>query len=215
MSVYYLKNRYKNELNEANQKTYDQLDMYIRNSRVDSNRADELLQEIYLHALEAQKKDRLLIDVIGRNPKEYCDELVRELPNNSFKQTMKLFVYIFIVSICILFMNKTMTGSFSISLLDFILFPVLCFGLVLFSRWLIKKRVYKNKRLFFLPVFCLIVLSSLITISIEKLIDLEKFVYQVPPILSLVFTFIISFITWNILIKGNGFLNKVFSYKKV
>ncbi|WP_143416220.1 DUF1129 family protein [Geobacillus sp. E263] len=76
-----LNNEKRKQLNEHNRNYYEDMLVYIRSHLLLSEQqSEELLMELLDHLLEAQKHGKSAEDVFGKDPKAYCDELIRQLP---------------------------------------------------------------------------------------------------------------------------------------
>ena len=85
-------NSKREQLNEDNQKYYEQLIVYIRSQfLVNERQTEEVLTEMLDHLLLAQHKGQSAKDVFGRTPKEFADEVLDALPKDR-KRSQWLFV---------------------------------------------------------------------------------------------------------------------------
>jgi DNA-binding ferritin-like protein (Dps family) len=89
-----LNNVRREELNKENKKYYEDMLLYIRTSDVAEQEGEELLLEILEHLLEAQENGQTAEEVFGDRPKEYCDELLRDLPKEPAGQKLWMYFYI-------------------------------------------------------------------------------------------------------------------------
>lgn len=76
-----LNNEKRKQLNQHNEEYYSKMLIYIRSHlTLSEQQSEELLMELLDHLLEAQNKGKTAEEVFGEDPKEYCDELIRQLP---------------------------------------------------------------------------------------------------------------------------------------
>lgn len=73
-------NKLQDAMSPENLSYYQDMIVYIRSSRMQEAKSEELLLEIAQHLLEAQDKGRTARDVFGSDPEAYCKELVEQLP---------------------------------------------------------------------------------------------------------------------------------------
>lgn len=87
-----LNNEKRKQLNEHNRNYYEDMLVYIRcHLLLSEQQSEELLIELLDHLLEAQKHGKSAEDVFGKDPKTYCDELIRQLPKEK-KRNIYAFV---------------------------------------------------------------------------------------------------------------------------
>ncbi|WP_047981027.1 DUF1129 family protein [Ornithinibacillus contaminans] len=84
-----LNNEMREKLTEENKKIYEDMLVYIRlNAKKSEQDTEEVLLEILEHLLEAQSADKTAYDVFGDDLKQYCDELIAEIPGEKQSKTL-------------------------------------------------------------------------------------------------------------------------------
>jgi uncharacterized membrane-anchored protein len=92
-----LNNEKRKQLNEHNRNYYEDMLVYIRSHLLLSEQqSEELLMELLDHLLEAQKHGKSAEDVFGKDPKAYCDELIRQLPKEKKRNIYAFIGYLMI-----------------------------------------------------------------------------------------------------------------------
>jgi uncharacterized membrane-anchored protein len=92
-----LNNEKRKQLNEHNRNYYGNMLVYIRSHLLLSEQqSEELLMELLDHLLEAQKHGKNAEDVFGKDPKAYCDELIRQLPKEKKRNIYAFIGYLMI-----------------------------------------------------------------------------------------------------------------------
>jgi uncharacterized membrane-anchored protein len=92
-----LNNEKRKQLNEHNRNYYEDMLVYIRSHLLLSEQqSEELLMELLDHLLEAQKHGKSAEDVFGKDPKAYCDELIRQLPKEKRRNIYAFIGYLMI-----------------------------------------------------------------------------------------------------------------------
>jgi uncharacterized membrane-anchored protein len=92
-----LNNEKRKQLNEHNRNYYGNMLVYIRSHLLLSEQqSEELLMELLDHLLEAQKHGKSAEDVFGKDPKAYCDELIRQLPKEKKRNIYAFIGYLMI-----------------------------------------------------------------------------------------------------------------------
>jgi uncharacterized membrane-anchored protein len=90
-------NEKRKQLNEHNRNYYEDMLVYIRSHLLLSEQqSEELLMELLDHLLEAQKHGKSAEDVFGKDPKAYCDELIRQLPKEKRRNIYAFIGYLMI-----------------------------------------------------------------------------------------------------------------------
>ncbi|PAV30680.1 hypothetical protein CIL05_06150 [Virgibacillus profundi] len=98
-----LNNEKREQLNEANLAYYEDMLLYIRLSSARSEQyTEETLLELLEHLLQAQEEGRSAADVFGNNPKEYCQELIGEIPEETRKKQVRFSIYIILQFLAII-----------------------------------------------------------------------------------------------------------------
>ncbi|MGG3725229.1 hypothetical protein ABES20_14880, partial [Geobacillus stearothermophilus] len=143
------------------------LQLYIKNSDINSEQADEVLEEILDHILEAQKNGEKIDKIIGNNLEEFCNSVIENLQKPSLFSTIKFFVGVYIISIWNTLINKCIFNEFFISWLDFTINPILVFCSPLIFRKLTKKKILNNRVHVFLPMQLIIMLISMMLLIFD------------------------------------------------
>ncbi|MCO7127099.1 DUF1129 family protein [Sporolactobacillus shoreicorticis] len=79
-------------LTKENEKYYDDMLVYIRiKSKVSAQESEEILMELLDHLIEGQQDGKTAADIFGKNPKGYADELISELPKETFRTRLPFF----------------------------------------------------------------------------------------------------------------------------
>lgn len=109
-----LNNEKRKALTKVNQGYYEEMLVYIRlNMNRSEQETEEVLMELLEHLLEAQNEGRTAREVFGDNPKEYCEEIIQEIPQEKKSETIQFMSYIICYFLAI--------GAFSYGILGFIL----------------------------------------------------------------------------------------------
>ncbi|GGE69889.1 putative membrane-anchored protein [Priestia taiwanensis] len=110
------------------------------------------------HLLEAQKNGKTAFNVVGKEPKKYCDELIEALPKPTFWQRVNdsLFVYMFMLSFILIvdtivsfFLNQAETNAqtFIVNPLGILLIILLASIMLFLSPKHSRKTAVMKKRL--------------------------------------------------------------------
>lgn len=91
-------NQKRDELNEENLADYEDMLLYIRLSSAKSEHdTEEILLELLEHLLQAQNEGKTAKDVFGHNLKEYCQEIIEEIPSETRKRQLRFATYIALI----------------------------------------------------------------------------------------------------------------------
>ncbi|MRG86809.1 DUF1129 family protein [Salinibacillus xinjiangensis] len=81
-----LNNQKRKQLTKENETYYDDMLLYLRTHiSLSEQQTEELLMELLDHLLEAQKQGKTAVEIFGTDSKSYCDEMVKQLPKEGFK----------------------------------------------------------------------------------------------------------------------------------
>lgn len=90
-----LNNELREQLNKENLAAYEDMLTYIRlSSNKSEQQTEEVLLELLEHLLEAQKSGKTAKDIFGEDLKQYCDELINEIPGEKMTKNMRFWSYI-------------------------------------------------------------------------------------------------------------------------
>jgi DNA-binding ferritin-like protein (Dps family) len=79
-------------LTKENEKYYDDILVYIRiKSKASEQESEEILMELLDHLIEGQQDGKKAADIFGDDPKGYADELISELPKETFRTRLPFF----------------------------------------------------------------------------------------------------------------------------
>lgn len=149
-------------LTKENEKYYSNLLMYIRSRlSISEHSTEEVLMEMLDHLLEGQEEGKTAKKIFGENPKEYADELIRQLPKEKKRDLFQfgtqivinmLGWFLMIRGIVIVIISQFMEVDNSIYLYsDLALFGAILIGGVL-GVWMIlttiNKTVFGQKKSF-------------------------------------------------------------------
>lgn len=98
-----LNNEKRKELIEENLAYYEDMLLYIRLSSARSEQyTEEVLLELLEHIIQAQEEGRSAVDVFGNNPKDYCQDLIGEIPKETRKRQVRFSTYIILQFLAII-----------------------------------------------------------------------------------------------------------------
>ncbi|WP_010098144.1 DUF1129 family protein [Ornithinibacillus scapharcae] len=90
-----LNNEMRKELTEENEAIYGDMLVYIRlNAKKSEQQTEEVLLELLEHLLQAQKEGKSAKDVFGSDLKQYCEEVIKEIPGEKKSQTLLFGTYL-------------------------------------------------------------------------------------------------------------------------
>ena len=161
-------------LTEENEKVYGDILLYIRLSSVDEKWSEELLLEILDHILEAQEEGKSAREIVGNDPKAYCEELLAELPKDNNKWFQKDFASFLVVPYAMYFLPKAFLGELTLSIFNVVLAPLLFIMTIYTFFWAIKKETYARRKLqrfsyYLVPFFSLFL--SMVMIGLHEFIN--------------------------------------------
>lgn len=85
------------ELTKENEAIYEDMLVYIRlNANKSEQQTEEVLLELLEHLLHAQNEGKSAHDVFGNDLKQYCDDLIKEIPGEKKSQTLLFGAYLII-----------------------------------------------------------------------------------------------------------------------
>ena len=85
------------KLNAANRAIMDEIKTYMLTGPASPSVTKKVLAELEDHLLLAQKDGKTFEDVFGKDPKAFCDELIREIPRQTLWQRAGLLLYALLI----------------------------------------------------------------------------------------------------------------------
>lgn len=114
-------NQLREQLHEENKKVYEDMLLYIRtNTNKSEQQTEEVLLELLEHFIAAQAEDKSAQEIFGEDIKEYCDEILEEIPGE--KKSVSLLFGAFLL------LDLLGIMSFTYGTLGFILHKVFDLG---------------------------------------------------------------------------------------
>lgn len=80
------------ELSANNKELLDEMKFYLLTGPTSESKARRVLEELEDHLLLAQQDGKTFEDVFGKDPKAFCDELMKEIPKPSLLERSKLLI---------------------------------------------------------------------------------------------------------------------------
>ncbi|MWV47072.1 DUF1129 family protein [Paenibacillus sp. HJL G12] len=197
-------NRLREQMTPANKDFYEDIVVYVRDSRADRQQAEKRLLELAKDVLDAQKKGTSASKLFGGNAEEYARTVVETLPSVKPVEGAAYYIMIAWTALTILFLIETVVGFGSqlagysgsslnrVSLLAIILVAV---GSIVIMEVLIKSlskpQENENRKpginLKAIGIYLIIaVVVMAIGFSLRNMLP----VFTIPPVLSLVFCII-------------------------
>ncbi|MGN1385586.1 MAG: DUF1048 domain-containing protein [Bacillus sp. (in: firmicutes)] len=157
-------------LSEENEKVYGDILLYIRLSSVDEKWSEELLLEILDHILEGQAEGKSAREIVGDDPKAYCEELLAELPKDK-KWFKKDYLGFLVIPYAMYLIPNAFLGGLSLSFFNVVLAPLFFVTTIYTFLWALKKETYSKHKLlyYFVPFFSLFL--SIIMTGLHEFID--------------------------------------------
>lgn len=142
-----LNNTYREQLNEENEKFYDDILVYIRAKSFfkDERQVEESLLEILTDIIEAQNQEVKASDYFGKNPKEISDEILKNTNKMSFKDMIKLILSTMGLYTLVTVLPKLINPSEGLDLGKFFIGLVITFLFAEFIINFVGNTVYSNK----------------------------------------------------------------------
>ena len=166
-----LNNIYREQLNEENEKFYDDILIYIRAKSFlkDEKQVEESLLEILTDIIEAQNQEVKASDYFGKNPKEVSDEILNNINKMSFKGMINFIFSSMGLYTLVTVLPKLINPSEGLDLGEFFIGLVITFLFAEFIINLVGNTVYSNKskKLTFI-IFVLCCLYIGLVISMEQ-----------------------------------------------
>ncbi|GGA84406.1 DUF1129 family protein [Ornithinibacillus halotolerans] len=97
-----LNNELREKLTATNKEIYEDMLVYIRLNNKSEQHTEEVLYEILEHLIQAQEEGKTAQEVFGNNLKAYCDDLIKEIPNEKKSLAFLFGSYIIIYFLAIL-----------------------------------------------------------------------------------------------------------------
>ncbi|PFC71689.1 hypothetical protein CN290_20375 [Bacillus cereus] len=143
-------------LSNEGQKFLDDTQGYLRIKGIRETDITSFIEDAELHLIEGEKKGKTVSDIFGHAPKEYANQLAKEMDIDR-KGNYKLLFY-FIVNLLAFTMMKSVFFSaadhrLSYSLIELIGYPIMIFVGITVLIWGMRTTSFKRKRTEFLIMY--------------------------------------------------------------
>lgn len=166
-----LNNTYREQLNEENEKFYDDILVYIRAKSFlkDEKQVEESLLEILTDIIEAQNQEVKASDYFEKNPKEISDEILKNTNKMSFKDMIKLILSTMGLYTLVTVLPKLINPSEGLDLGKFFIGLVITFLFAEFIINFVGNTVYSNKsKKFTFTIVALVCIYICLIISMKQ-----------------------------------------------
>jgi DNA-binding ferritin-like protein (Dps family) len=212
-----LNNEKRKQLNEHNRNYYEDMLVYIRSHLLPSEQqSEELLMELLDHLLEAQKHGKSAEDVFGKDPKAYCDELIRQLPK---EKKRNIYAFIGYLMIQLFALTNLATGAVELVVelftdvddtvylgkafvLFVIGFAIILLGVAIIVLWIRKSTFHDDSNPFnskvktFLIVWFVFCIVFGMFVLVERLVPEFGYRIEAGGIVRLLFGLLVLAVTW-------------------
>ncbi|QCS54432.1 DUF1129 family protein [Priestia flexa] len=120
--------RLKLRLTKYNKQQFEEFCLYLSSSDLDTEKRNEIRDEILDHLLEGEKQGKGFQDLFGQNPREYTQQIVEQLPKSSLKEKITLALSILLISTIIIFSRSHNDSSVFV---DLTLFSILSSAVII------------------------------------------------------------------------------------
>ena len=149
--------------------------VYLITKGIKEEDVDAFLEDAELHLIEGEKEGKTVSDIFGDSPKEYANQLAKEMGIDR-KGNYKLLLY-FIVNLLAFTMMKSVFFSetdhrLSYSLIELIGYPIMIFAGIIVLIWGMRTASFKRKRIEFLIIY---ISGAVWFLSIFSIALLNKF----------------------------------------
>ncbi|WP_377864557.1 DUF1129 domain-containing protein [Bacillus sp. R86525] len=176
-------------LSNEGQKFLDDTQGYLRTKGIRETDIISFIEDAELHLIEGEKKGKTVSDIFGHAPKEYANQLAKEMDIDR-KGNYKLLLYL-IVNLLAFTMMKSVFFSeadhrLSYSLIELIGYPIMIFAGITVLIWGMRTAAFKRKRteflimyisgaIWFLSIFSIALLNNFYGTTFIKFTVIESF----------------------------------------
>ncbi|WP_088350509.1 DUF1129 domain-containing protein [Bacillus cereus] len=177
-------------LSNEGQKFLDDTQGYLRTKGIREADIISFIEDGEVHLIEGEKRGKSVNDIFGHAPKEYANQLAKEMEVDK-KGNYKLLLY-FIINLLAFTMMKSVFFSeidhrLSYSLIELIGYPIMIFVGIIVLIWGMRTASFKRKRteflimyisgaMWFLLIFSIALLNNFYGTTFIKFTSTESFI---------------------------------------
>ncbi|PGK47102.1 hypothetical protein CN907_02900 [Bacillus anthracis] len=178
-------------LSNEGQKFLDAIQGYLRTKGIRETDIISFIEDAEVHLIEGEKRGKSVSDIFGYDPKEYANQLAKEMDIDR-KGNYKLLLY-FIVNLLAFTMMKSVFFNeadhrLSYSLIELIGYPIMIFVGITVLIWGMRIASFKRKRteflimyisgaIWFLSIFSIALLNKFYGTTFIKFTSTESFIF--------------------------------------
>ncbi|SFB25904.1 Uncharacterized membrane-anchored protein [Lentibacillus halodurans] len=140
----------KTELSTKSREFLEDLRVYLFSNGKNSDDIQDIVEELEVHLMEAEKEGKSVEKIIGHSPKEYMEQLSNELAAD-YKSWFKYVMLIILGSFSFSLANDLFEGTLSYSVLELIghvvLGVIFIFGMLMTFKYIVGNKLSKWKEL--------------------------------------------------------------------
>ncbi|RDY70464.1 hypothetical protein DXT76_12830 [Halobacillus trueperi] len=162
-------------LTKKSEKFLESLHLYLISSGKKEAEAYEIVEELRDHLTEAEKEGKDVNDIIGQSPKEYMEQVSKEMPFD-FRTLISAFTVFLFGTLSYLLLGDIINGGAQLSLIQIIGYPVLMIvyllSLTALLRYTALHQFDKRKEYVMIGIFGFLKISLFISvITLDQAID--------------------------------------------
>ncbi|WP_373921353.1 HAAS domain-containing protein [Peribacillus muralis] len=155
----------------------ENLRLYLIANGKNTDEIEEIVEELGVHLLEAEGKDKSVEHIVGSSPKEYMEQISAEMPVD-FKGYLKYIVMILFGAASYLVMDRALNGGIEFSFLELIGYPLA--GLLSIVVYLISFRYLASHTLSMVRQSVLLFSLGIISIALFASVVILSGIYGTP-----------------------------------
>lgn len=162
-------------LSKKSETFLESLHLYLISSGKKETETREIVEELRDHLTEAEKEGKNVDDIIGLSPKEYMEQVSREMPFD-FRMLFSAFTIFVFGTLSYLLLGDIISGGAQLSMIQMIGYPILMvvylLSLATLLRYTSLHQFDKKKEYMLIGVFGFLKISLFIAVlSLDQAID--------------------------------------------
>lgn len=150
-----LNNQLRETLNQENKQYYENILVYMRTHLfTDGEKTEEILYELLTDMIDAQAEGLTAEQFFGKNPKELCDSIIKEIPRSTLKEKLEMVFGIGFVLLQFFLYNALFAGEVELYFVQ-IAGIILCTGIAIYGIIKYVGTLEKANRIFYILLIVL------------------------------------------------------------
>lgn len=165
-----LNNQLRETLNQENKKYYEDILLYMRTHLfADGEKTEEILYELLTDMIDAQTEGISAEEFFGKNPKELCDSIIKEIPRSTLGEKVAMILGVSFVLLQFFLYNTLFSGEIELYFVQ-IAGIIVCAGIVIYAILKYVGTLEKSHRILYILLIVFAGAGGMLFFLIDRIV---------------------------------------------